>query len=553
MRKLSENNFNLIWVIHMPDHELGRFCELARKHNLNVAAAGMHLRGQVKWGASSNYDPVNVAETAKGIVNRRGDIENLIAHVGLDEPRTEEMMAMNSVYAYFKHFDPVREFWLVIRPHNLPYAMRYLDRDILLTVDPYFFFHPCAWMPDATTTKCQKKQNVKINMTSRLAKTYDRPFMLMPQVFTESFGGGRYFDPEKGQIVILPGSFLNWRQTTPTETTWQIWNGLAKGAKGFVTFTLFHGYDITKEDFIGKHGENVAEGREILDKHDNCNVTEPVWVDDGLVRRGLEMAPQFHALGKLNGELAPFSELLSEGKPAPPLCLVDNDNLAATFEYGGDVMTKKYYAVVVNNDTENAIRQEIKTLPCVLKATNLLTGEVLEGDKSESESDFLNFAINLNPGGGALLTFDLPSSGAYSRIDYLEFVSDYEKNRRTELDNLTIHPTSEGRERPCLRVETKDKPGYLAYALKDCVEPTRYKSGNLFFVFNANGPFKVSFLAGNDDVIKEEDLAFSHLIEASEEKFLIVPKTARKMKLEFQSDESALMEISLLYSHDHRN
>lgn len=478
------------------------------------------------------------------------------------------MMAMNSVYGYFRHFDPTREFWLIIRPHNLPYAMRYLQRDILLTVNPYFFFHLCAWTEhrleqvDQGLTwgqTCQRATNEQVNMASRLAQTYDRPFMLMPQVFTGTSGGGKYFDPEKRQIAVLPGTFLNWRQPTPSETTWQIWNGLAKGAKGFVTFTLFHGYDLTREDFVKEHGESVANGEEMFRRHPDSNVTEIVWIDDGLVRRGLEMTPQFHALGRLNGQLAPFSKMLSAGKPAPPLCFIDNDNQVATFEYGGDIMAKKYYAVVVNNDTENAVRQEIKTLPSVRKVTNLLTGDELEGGNSGFGSEFLTFTVDIEPGGGAILAVDLPAGDAYSRIDYLEFVSGYEHNRRTAYDNLTINPTPEGRERPSLRVESNGKTGFLTYRFQGTgdkvmpIVPTRYADGKLFFAFNANGLFKVSFLNESNEVIMEDELTFSHPIEASAEKLLAAPETTWEMKFEFLSDESTLMEASLLYSYTLRD
>ncbi|MCF7855151.1 MAG: alpha amylase C-terminal domain-containing protein [Candidatus Pacebacteria bacterium] len=568
MQKLHEQNYNLVWVIHMPPGELKKFCELAEQNQLKVVASSKHTASRLKWGG--NHSPGQMNAAVKTLTNSWKDVDNLLAYVGIDEPRTEEMMLMNRLKDYFNYYDPARQFWLVIRPHNIPYAMRYLDRDILLTTDPYDFFYPDGWMKDATTEKCQRRRNTQINMTRRLAETYGRPFLLMPQVFDWSRRGGRYYDPETKQIVILPGSFYTWRQTTPAETTWQIWNGIGKGARGMVIFALIHGNEIEKKDFVEKHGAEVAAGRKILAEDPESNITETVYSSgNGLVLHGLEMTPQFYALGELFGKLEPVSDLLLKGTSTMPLCFVDNGNDVFSFEYGGEVPRKKYYAVVVNNDTDNAVRQTVKILPAVERVNDLLTGKVYEADGISRAGGYAAVTVDLEPGYGTVLDLEFPPGEAVALFDYIDFVPGYEKNRDTSYDDLEVQPVSEGRSRPVLAVklaaetrvaeenETEEDeldppfvPGSFLYKLSGPKSLNRYPDGDLYFVVNAVGPFDVEFSDRDKAVLEASEVEFSHAIEPYGRITFRVPDGAASMKLTFLAPESQLAEVSLIYSRN---
>ena len=59
----------------------------------------------------------------------------------------------------------------------------------------------------------------------------------MPGAFAEIWGDW-YYDKDMN-VVVQPGAFLNWRMPTAGETRWQVWEGLASGAKGVIYFVLF--------------------------------------------------------------------------------------------------------------------------------------------------------------------------------------------------------------------------------------------------------------------------------------------------------------------------
>lgn len=346
----------------MKPENLQRFCLLAQKYSLKVVMSADIYRN------IKNFSPKEMDSWAKKITSAAGNLDALIGYVGHDEPKGREMQLMNTLQDSFYQYDKKRFFTLVVRPHEVPLAMRHLNAKIIAT-DPYCFFYPgVPWYKDTSQQGSMKRYVRRISTAGRLAKKYGHICWSMPQAFAQIWPGAVYFDKKTKQFVIMPKSVLSFRMTTPEELSWQVWTALAHGIKGIIPFVLLDSGVFDKATFDKK---NIK-----VTKHNNPRgLKEKMCSPQGfaLIERGLQTTPQFKRLAECYRKLTPLLDILKNNYLSTQLILCMNGNMSAgTFK---NSISGKKYAIIVNNKLDGTATEKIATFGCVKKIKDLLANK----------------------------------------------------------------------------------------------------------------------------------------------------------------------------------
>lgn len=536
MAVLKNHHVNLLWVIHIPVDDLPTFCELASKHRLQVIASSNDIYSIGKHaGKNFHYDYID--SVVESIVNAWKDLDSLIGYVGFDEPFGQEMQLMNILKERFAAHDPSRPFIVVVRPHEFSFGMRVLEND-LVAIDSYDFFRdPSPWLKPTTVENCQRRYANRLEVASYLTRTYDKTLWALPQAFSEpSRGGGFYYDPETGKFVVMAGNFVNWRMPTTAEIEWQGWTALSKGIKGIVYFVLLPGAPLEKDEFF------ATKGKDFQPSHPRANVDEPFTMEaTALVKRGLEMSPQFVAMGDLYERLTPHLELLANSKPACPVAYTQSPVSAVTFSKPGGG-AEKYFVIVHNNDVGKPAKEDILLLPSVASATDVVAGKEME---LHDRDGMRSFEISLAPGQGTIIQLRLSDTFACYNFQVYDFTGQLPNTPRSTLANLILSKVVEGtnltggilEHHSRLVKDDTDQAAHLAWGFSyppNLIEPAR-----LYMYLQGSGSFTVAFA-------DEDGKEISAIQWAN--KPVLIPYAARGVTIHFDSRDAALTKVYTVYS-----
>ncbi len=529
MQLLKKNHCNFIWVIHMKLDNLQRFCQLAQKYSLKVVMSADVYRNTKIFSAKE------MDMWAKKVTRAAMNLDALIGYVGHDEPKGREMQVMNTLQDCLYKYDKKRFFTLVVRPHEVPLAMRHLNAKII-TTDPYCFFYPgVPWYKDTSQQGSMKRYVRRISTAGRLAGKYGHICWSMPQAFAQIWPGAEYFDEKTKQFVIMPKSVLSFRMTTPEELSWQVWTALAHGIKGIIPFALLDCGVFDKKTFDKK---NIK-----VTEHNNPRgLKEKMYSPQGfaLIERGLQTTPQFKRLTECYRQLTPLLDILKNNYLSTQLILCTNGNMSAgTFK---NSINGKLYAIIVNNNLNSIATERIATFNCIKKVKDLITNKNISLETSPKRKDLKQFSLSLPPGGGTVLELDVPETD-YTLLDHIDFTASESKdNHLGKQSGLQVVSVNESERRNHLAV-AGGSSGYVEYALNgDWIikrfNPEKYGNGNIYVAVDAVGEVDIVFADA-------KGTEYRHPWQGLPMK---VPVKASKFKILLNSTSSKLYSIELIYS-----
>jgi hypothetical protein len=273
----------------------------------------------------------------------------------------------------------------------------------ILCADIYHFGGPRSPNIPNPAASSQASYRGAVNALVRLALTHGKTPWVMPQAFTE-FWGASWHD-EKEHLVLEPGGYWHWRMPTVAEMHWQTWEAVRAGCRGVLYFSILLDSPDKWKPAQGEIPEkekktiadNQAAGRpqikERLFTHDVASLLLP----------GGRPTPQSRAMGEDFAALEKLESLVATWTPATfPMAFADAPFAVSTFEVRATPGTR--YAVVVNDDLQQARTGTVSLLPNVARATNLSTREPLplRTDPVGSEA-FAQTELTLEPGQGCVL------------------------------------------------------------------------------------------------------------------------------------------------------
>ncbi len=342
---LKEHNCNFIWTLNTNVEQLRRLCEIAASHDIVVVGCPE----SVYWWRQ-HRTPEFAVKTAEWAVDELGESENLYGYVLLDEPRPYEFPFLDAIREHLKRLDPTRKVMSVTMRMDSYAAVHRTGLDPVCT-DLYPFFSENDPNGPNTPIRSRAFYRAATEALARQCQHVGKPFWFMGQGgFTDVWGDWYY--GEDMHVVAQPGAYLHWRCATVGETRWQIWQGLAAGAKGVLFYVLF--------PTPNERTAESAPGPVI--EHNFPRITESVHTGGvtGLLNIDLTPSEQMTAMGEAFADLERLEPLLQElslsdfpaAFAAPPLHVLTHNDAQGNL-----------YAIVVNDNTDAAVTGDIITLP----------------------------------------------------------------------------------------------------------------------------------------------------------------------------------------------
>ncbi|MBN1865563.1 MAG: hypothetical protein JW808_11760 [Victivallales bacterium] len=472
----------------MPVDELPRFCQIAAGYRIKVVAS-TDIEKML-----ADYSPGTIDRVVGELVAKWRNLDALIGYVGFDEPLGMDLQVVNSMQDAFHRHDPARFFTVVSRPHEAPLAMHHLNAD-QICIDPYPFFHEKApWNDDNSQIASKERHLTRLENVAYLRDKYRKSCWFMPQGFAE-FAGKGYFDRERDQIAVLPGSFINWRMPTIEEYAWLIWSALVRGYNGIITFVLLPGGIPEKEDFLNEYGQNhIVQSTEWWGEKANVEKLTYIDKETALITRGLTPSPQMKKMSEIFAALSPLADKLTTARPLYPLVFSEKPYCTRTFTADDNGII----AVIVNDDLGGKRRGKLFLLPAVTRVTDLLTGKdvVIREDQG-----FGTIETELAPGEGTIieietgeLTHSLLASFDFSAVEAQD-------QPLWERINCKLVNSVEGSGVPGLMPDDARHPAFLVKDFRDRFSrkfcPDRFK-GQFFLYLEGTGCLNVACLDEHD-------------------------------------------------------
>ncbi len=350
---LKEHNCNFIWTVNTNAEQLRRLCEIATSHDIVVVGCP----SSVLWWRQ-HRTPGFAVKAAQWAVDELGETEGLYGYVLLDEPRPHEFPFLDAIREHLKRLDPTRKVMSVTMRQDSYAAVHCTGLDPVCT-DIYPFFSENDPNGPNTPSSSRAFYRAVTEGLARQCQQVGKTFWVMGQGgFTDAWGDW-YYD-EDMHVVAQPGAYLHWRCATVGETRWQIWQGLAAGAKGVLFYVLFP-----------TPNERTAESAPgPVKEHNFPRITESVHTGGvtGLLNIDITPSEQMTAMGEAFADLERLEPLLQglslsdfpAAFAAPPLHVLTHNDAQGNL-----------YAIVVNDNTDAAVTGDIITLPGVTRINDL--------------------------------------------------------------------------------------------------------------------------------------------------------------------------------------
>jgi hypothetical protein len=379
----ADHHCNLIWVVNIGTDGLQRLCAIAAKHDVQVVGT---VEPVLWW--RQHRTPEFARQCAEETAKRLADTEGLYGYVSIDEPRVWELSYLDAIRRELALLDPTRPSLTVTMRGDTPAAIQRTGFPII-TSDIYpFFFEGDPNGPNPAPVSRAYYRLCTEGFGEQCAGV-GKTFWLMPQAFMEAWGDW-YYD-ERMNVVAQEGAYLHWRMPTVGETRWQIWQGLAGGARGIIFFVLFPPKNERTAD------SEPGPGRE----HTYPRIAEPLDTGQPAALLNPDSTPtaQMVAMGKTFAEIEALEPILRRLRSADfPAVFVEPPLHCQTLrDEQGNLCT-----VVVNDDTDNASTGDLQVLPGIDRVRDLKKGDAFP--LGDDEGTGLRIAtLTLGPGEGTLL------------------------------------------------------------------------------------------------------------------------------------------------------
>jgi len=336
---------NFLWVVNIDNADAVELCRRAEKHHIRIAPSlGAFVGRRHARGADQIADGVREA------VATFSQLPAFYAYVLIDEALAPEMSHMENIRRALAQADPRHPALVVTMPGHTQAAVRQTQLPILVT-DCYPFFGPNDPNGPNTVPASEAYYRYVTDKLSKLAQERGRQPWSMPGCFVEIWGPWHY--DAKDEVVIEPGAYWHWRQPTPAEVRWQVWQGVATGMKGLVFFVQFPGQNARQAgDPIQAAPLSPAlpQVREKIATHDG---TALLYCDGRPTR-------QMEALAEAYGAVASLTATLARMQPADfPVAFADAPVTVRTLQ---NPATGERVVVVVNDSVEQPVEAKLSTI-----------------------------------------------------------------------------------------------------------------------------------------------------------------------------------------------
>jgi len=469
----NRDHVDVIWVVNISNKDAVHLANLAEKYGIGVLPVAMEMY---------DYRGVRTAAAARKMAEKTvaalGSTKGIAGYVLLDEPKRGEVNQLEEIRAALHQLDPARPAFVVSMPRQTE-AMAKETHIPILTVDSYPFFGDKS--PNGPNNPVDSRDYFILASegTERFARQTGKQSWMMPMIFSDVWGDWHY--DKNRNVVAEPGAYLHWRMPTLGETKWQIWQSIFAGAKGAVFYVLFP----TRNPRRSAQDAKDMEGYRVQKPNpDWPHFTQETALNygTGLLYNDGSPTPQTKAMGDVFAAIEPQRELLGRLQAAPQIAFADAPFRAATFL---DPATEHTIIVVINDNTDDAVTGQVKVLPAIASARDLISGAVIINNSSNDPKVLSSISLKINAGDGALL--DLGKVDA--ALTYSEdFSIQLSAGKFTNVQKV-LSPRDWGLGNS-VDVQTQadsKSPGQLQYKIADVAGNWKRMGGRLFLVYNGSG------------------------------------------------------------------
>jgi len=527
--ELKKNHCNFIWACSIDTQDAKRLCELADKHGIKVGLLpeAVHHPMNTRQAAT----PRAVSKAAEETFKTFGQVKGVWGYVLDDEPPIAALPYLEALETELLRLDPTRPITTVFRRTEAVPAIQHHQFGIV-TYDCYPFGH--ARDPNLPNTPASSRQFYR-GVTELLGRQCEKrgvTFWVMPGAFQEIWGN--WYWSKKMTVVAEPGAYLHWRMPTVGETRWQIWEGIAGGAKGVIFYTLWpeRNFRRTSPDSPrDREQEARARSEEAGPKIDRILDTgQP----GGLLNVNSTPTRQLVAMGEAYKEVERLAGVLRKLRFSNiPVVFSAGPFRTQTFRDGQGNL----YAMVVNDDTDKPVTSSVIVLSGIQAVHDLRKGKKLKlaaGPRKGLQST----TVSLEAGGGTLLQLQ---AAAASR-PLAKLIEDFSTpSLAVELERAEVRivPTDWNAGWKHEVVPSKDtgnKPGTVTCAVlhKWSLEP----SGPMFVVYQGDGNVRISFSTDGEYFSAAKDQGLSIPIP--------IPKGTKHVRFTLLNADSSLAAFCII-------
>lgn len=521
---LKKNHCNFVWVAVLDVSAATRFAQLANKHGIKLAVLpeAVHHPGNTREAAV----PHKAAKSAEDTFRTFGQVDGIWGYILEDEPRIASLPYLEAIETELRRLDPSRPLTTVYQRDSAAAAV-HRHHFPIVTYDNYPFGH--ARDPNLPNTPAASRRFYRV-VTEALGRQCDKRgtrFWVMPGAFQEIWGNW-YWSKEK-TIVAEAGAYLHWRMPTVGEMRWQVWESIAAGAKGVVFYTLFPdrnwGRNSPQSPRNPEHerrANHPEAGPKLEHEWDTGQPGALLNIDSTPTRQLVTMGEAYRDVQKLSAVLQTlrFSDI--------PVIFSSGSFRVQTFRDGHGEL----YAIVVNDNTDEPVKQSLEVLPGIVAVSDLLHEQDLELVPGAG-SGLQNTNVALEAGGGTLLQLNAPvASRPLAKL--IEDFSTPSYQASLSRSKVQLSPSSWGVEWKHEVVRSKDggdEPGtvtFRVHANTRSLNPT----GPIYVVYQGGGDVRVAFATDGDGFAKGKDYGFGNPIP--------IPQNTTEVQFSLLNNDSRL-------------
>ena len=465
----TRDHVDVIWVVNISNKDAVSLADLAEKYDIGVLPVAT---------AMYDYRGVRTADAARKMarstVNALGGTKGIAGYVLLDEPKRGEVNQLEEIRAALHKLDPSRPAFVVSMPRQTE-AMAKETHIPILTVDSYPFFGDKS--PNGPNTPADSRDYFILasQRTAAMALETGKKSWMMPMIFSNVWGDWHY--DKNMNTVAEPGAYLHWRMPTLGETKWQIWQSIFSGAKGVVFYVLFPTRNPRRsaqdaKDMEGYRVQKPNPAWPHFTAEKSLNYGTALLYNDG------SPTPQTKAMGQAFAVIESQRALLGRLQTAPQIAFPYTAFRAATFF---DPLTEHTIIVVINDNTDEAVTGQIKVLPKVASARNLISGTIIKSSNNDPKI-LSTFSLKIGAGEGALLDIGkVDTTLTYSEDFSIQLsagkFNDVQKVLSTVDWGLGYN----------VFIQPVDKTGQLHYKFSDVAGTWKRMGGRLYLMYESAG------------------------------------------------------------------
>jgi hypothetical protein len=264
-------------------------------------------------------------------------------------------------------------------------------------------------------------------------------------------------------------------------------------------------------------------------------------------------------MGEVFAALEPQRALLGRLQPTLPLAFAAAPLRASTFR---DPATGQTIVVVVNDNTDSAVTGEVRLLPNVKAARDLIDNSTL-AKQSDAATGLAELSLQISAGGGRLLALEGEvaavrtyvedfgiqlSAGKFERVQKtlvpVAWGMGYQVAVKTQPDAPTVKPQAAAADVIAAPVAAAGiGPGQLQYELKQVAGDWKHMKGRLYLVYSGSAPTGAK---GVEVAVSPDGREFRRISLDEFEKPVAIPADAAHLRFSLLSDAALLKGWQLI-------